>query len=54
VKTDPATWREAARQLREEATWSDLLPGERLTLKILARRFDNEAEAAEQEQANGS
>ena len=47
-------WREAARQLRGEAKWSDLLPGERLTLKIMARRFENEARAAEQAKKEAS
>jgi hypothetical protein len=46
---DPATWREAARQLREEAdnVWNEDNTMH-LALHLLARRFDNEAKAAEE------
>jgi hypothetical protein len=44
---DPATFREAARQCREEAKL--YLTGSRRALLVMARRFDNEAKAAEKE-----
>ena len=53
MKLDPATWREAARQLREEAGLSCAAADEKTdaamtnVLLSMARRFENEAKAAE-------
>ena len=51
TKFDPATWREAARQCREEARRCDrgteTDDAVRYTLETFARRFMNEASAAE-------
>ena len=49
--TDPATWREAARQANEEARSCDRGTeadyAVRFALESMARRFENEAKAAE-------
>jgi hypothetical protein len=51
AKTDPATWREAARQCREEASAlrvkSDPNSDAAWHLESMARRFENEATAAQ-------
>lgn len=54
---DAKTWREAARQLREEAEGiridSDAASDVESKLLSMARRFENEAKVAEKEGANG-
>lgn len=53
MTTDPATWREAARQLRVQADYFNNADDEKTIdavaheLLLMARRFENEAKAAE-------